>query len=108
MLHTHGNDLGAFLAGDPKGKQLPSYLERLAGYLAHEQSTSIKELELLRQNIEHIKDIVAMQQSYAKVSGVLETVKVTDLIEDALRMNSGALRSEERRVGKECRSRWSP
>ena len=27
---------------------------------------------------------------------------------DAGRNASGALRSEERRVGKECRSRWSP
>ena len=91
MLHEHAADLGAFLAGDPKGKQLPAYLEQLAGHLANEQIVSIKELELLRQNIDHIKDIVAMQQSYAKVSGVLETVKVIDLIEDALRMNAGAL-----------------
>ena len=32
-----------------------------------------------------------MQQNYAKVSGVVETVKVADLVEDALRMNAGAL-----------------
>ena len=32
-----------------------------------------------------------MQQNYARVSGVAETVKVTDLVEDALRMNAGAL-----------------
>ena len=27
---------------------------------------------------------------------------------DGLRINPGNIRSEERRVGKECRSRWSP
>jgi len=32
-----------------------------------------------------------MQQSYAKVCGVAETVKVVDLVEDALRMNAGGL-----------------
>ena len=32
-----------------------------------------------------------MQQSYARISGVIETVKITDLVEDALRLNQGAL-----------------
>ena len=33
----------------------------------------------------------------------------TDLqISDSLTLNGPVLRSEERRVGKECRSRWSP
>ncbi len=41
-------------------------------------------------NIEHIKEIVAMQQSYAKVSGLFENLAVCDLVEDALRLNIGA------------------
>src|SRR5207244_13575028 len=55
------------------------------------QSALLKESNLLKKNIEHIKDIVAMQQSYAKVSGVTEVVNVSDLVEDSLRMNAGAL-----------------
>ena len=35
--------------------------------------------------------------------GVVEVAKV-----HALQVEAGQLRSEERRVGKECRSRWSP
>src|SRR5262249_20578134 len=49
----------------------------------------------LAKNVDHIKDIVSMQQSYAKVSGVTEIVKVTDLIEDALRMNASALMRQD-------------
>jgi signal transduction histidine kinase len=41
--------------------------------------------------VDHVKDIVAMQQTYAKVSGLTETIKVTDLVEDAVRMNASAL-----------------
>jgi len=41
--------------------------------------------------LEHINEIVAMQQNYAKTFAVVEKVKVRDLIEDALRMNEGAL-----------------
>jgi signal transduction histidine kinase len=36
-----------------------------------------------------------MQQNYAKISGVTETVNVTHLVEDALRMNAGALARHE-------------
>ncbi|HEV3272746.1 MAG TPA: CHASE sensor domain-containing protein [Candidatus Methylacidiphilales bacterium] len=91
LLNEHAADLGVFLTNDPKGKQLPGYLGQLAEHLVGEQTTVLKELQLLHENIEHIKDIVVMQQSYARISGVVETVKITDLIEDALRLNLGAL-----------------
>ncbi len=91
LLGEHAADLAGFMTTDPKGRQLPGYLSQLAEQLGRERQYAIQELELLRQNIEHIKDIVAMQQSYAKISGVTETVKVTALVEDALAMNLGAL-----------------
>jgi len=91
LLNEHAADIGDFLTNDPKGKQLPGYLGQLAEHLVGEQTTVLKELKLLHENIEHIKDIVVMQQSYAKISGVIETVNITDLVEDALRLNLGAL-----------------
>jgi signal transduction histidine kinase len=91
LLLEHETDLGQFLASDPKGKQLPSYLSQLAGHLKGEQSSALHELSSLNENIEHIKNIVAMQQNYARVAGVEERVKVAELVEDALRMNGGAM-----------------
>jgi PAS domain S-box-containing protein len=91
LLSEHADDLGAYMANDPKGRQLPAYLSRVCEQLTKEQQQAITELESLRENIEHIKEIVAMQQNYATVCGVAETVKVADLVEDALRMNAGAL-----------------
>jgi len=90
LLDEHSADLGDFLSNDPKGKRLPSYLQQLGECLANEQREALAELELLRKNIEHIKDIVAMQQSYAKVSGQQEVLDLTTLVEDSLRMNAGA------------------
>ncbi len=95
LLNEHADDLGAYMAHDPKGRQLPGYLSRVSEQLTKEQQRTIAELESLRQNIEHIKEIVAMQQNYAMVSGVVETVQVADLLEDALRMNAGALARHE-------------
>src|SRR5262249_12521612 len=91
MIQEQRGDLGAFFTNDPRGKQLPDYLVKLAEHLSSEQAALIHEVELTRKNIEHIKDIVNMQQTYAKVSGVVEKVKITDMVEDALRMNAGAL-----------------
>jgi len=91
LLREHQADLGAFLTSDANGKQIPGYLAQLAEHLAGEQARALKELAQLQKNIEHIKDIVTMQQSYARISGVTETVQVSTLVEDALRMNASAL-----------------
>jgi signal transduction histidine kinase len=40
--------------------------------------------------VEHIKEIVAMQQSYARRGGITETLDIRLLVEDSLRMNEGA------------------
>src|SRR5205085_8481852 len=50
-----------------------------------------KEIEALVKNIEHINVIVAMQQNYAKVGGVIEELDLKDLVEDAIQINSLAL-----------------
>ncbi|MGA3182024.1 MAG: PAS domain S-box protein [Verrucomicrobiota bacterium] len=91
LMQEHAPDLGEFMTSDPKGRLLPSYLEQLAEHLASEQAGALEELAGLEKNIDHIKDIVAMQQSYAKVSGMTQKINVLDLVEDALRMNDRAL-----------------
>ena len=101
LLRAHELDLAAFLATDAKGKQIISFLGKLAEHLATEQTTSVDELKVLQKNIDHIKDVVAMQQSYAKVSGVMETLKVVDLVEDTLRMNGESLARHDVEVVRE-------
>ncbi len=91
LLTEHAADLAEFISSDARGRTLPSYLTQLAAQLQAEQRAALEELASLRGNIEHIKDTVTMQQNYAKLCGVTETVAVADLVEDALRMNTGAL-----------------
>jgi PAS domain S-box-containing protein len=90
LLREHHDDLASFLCHDPKGKVLPGYLETLGDHLAAEQAELLREMNLLSKNVEHIKEIVAMQQNYAKLCGVTERVQVSELVEDAIRMNVGA------------------
>jgi PAS domain S-box-containing protein len=91
LLQEHSGDLAAFLTDDARGRQLPAYLHSLADHLGAEQTDLLQELKSLAHNIDHIKEIIAMQQSYARVVGVVESLPVVDLVEDALRLNAGAM-----------------
>jgi len=101
LLNKNCSDLGNFITNDPKGKIIPGYLSSLSERLTAEQQDLLKELELLTKNIEHIKEIVAMQQSYARVSGIIEALSIRNLVEDALQMNAAALARHGILVGRD-------
>ncbi|WEL82583.1 ATP-binding protein [Pseudomonas sp. CBSPCAW29] len=91
LINEHRRDLGTFITEDEKGKLLPDYLNQLVEAIATEQQGLTEELAQLSKSVDHIKDIVSTQQSYAGASTLLEPVLISALMEDALRMNSGAL-----------------
>ena len=101
LLEQNRGNLAEFLSTDDRADQVVNFLKSLAQHLASEQEVALNELKELTQNIEHIKDIVVMQQSYAKISGVAERIKPADLVEDALRMNAGALTRHEVQLARE-------
>lgn len=101
LLSEHVHDLSDFLTRDHKGKMLPDYLLKLAKVVTAEQQGIIEELGQLTKGIDHIKTIVAAQQSYAVAVSIVETVPVAELIDDALRMSAGLLAREEVTVVKE-------
>ncbi len=86
MMQDHADDLGSFLTTDAKGIHLPKYLEELSHHLGDEQNDLLTELVSLSRNVEHINEIVAMQQNYAKVLGVVEKVAPSDLVESAFKV----------------------
>ncbi len=90
LLQGKGASVGEFIANDERGRRIPEYLSSLGEQLLGDQKMALEELASLRDNLEHIKDTVAMQQNYAKLCGVTETVAVADLVEDSLRLNAGA------------------
>jgi two-component system NtrC family sensor kinase len=91
LMKKDDGQLAAFLTEDPRGRQIPAYLDSLAANLEAERQGLLKETESLRGRIDHIKEIIAMQQSYGRVSGVDETISPGRLMEDALKFNTGAL-----------------
>jgi signal transduction histidine kinase len=94
LMREHADDLGEFITTDPRGRQLPDYLDTLSATLATERESIVGDLLRLTSGVAHIKEIVGAQQSLSGVSGVTESVRVSDLVEDALRM-SGLLGDNE-------------
>jgi len=91
LLDERSGDLGDYLTRDAKGKLLPGYLRAVGDALAVEQNTISFEVERLTKSIDHIKDIVATQQSHATSAHVIEPVAPAELAEEALRMQGSAL-----------------
>lgn len=91
LLEEHGADLGTFLVEDPKGRRVPELLKKLGDMAATEREQLMAEIVSLQKSIDHIKEIVTMQQSHAKMLGITETIAPELLFEDAIRMNAAAL-----------------
>lgn len=101
LLMEHRGRLAEFLDRNERGRQVPQFLFALTDHMAGEQTLLLEELKHLASHIDHIKQIVAMQQTYAKVVGVHETVTPLQLVEDALQINAAALSRHEVRVQRE-------
>ena len=98
LLHKQNGHLAEFLTTDPRGKLVPEFLAKVSAHLVTERNELAAEMTSVAQNIEHIKEIVSMQQTYAKVFGVLEPVPPAALVADALRMNTAAFERHGVRV----------
>ena len=90
MMRAHSADLGAFLTHDPQGRRLPAFIHSLAERLGIEQAEILHELDSIKTSITHIKEIVALQQNYAKASGIIEALPASELVDVAVGMNGAA------------------
>jgi signal transduction histidine kinase len=91
LMEQHREELGEFITSNPRGKNLPPFLKSLAARLQEEKAILLKEMDDLRNNIEHIKQIVAMQQGFARASTLIDAIEPIEIIEDALRINASGL-----------------
>jgi signal transduction histidine kinase len=85
LLEQNSGNLSLFLATDPKGQRVLPYLAKLGNHLQSERDVMLTELEQLASHVGHIKQIVATQQNYAKVSGLVDDIELPDLVNDAIR-----------------------
>jgi PAS domain S-box-containing protein len=89
LLRAHGarGDLPAFLTADPEGQRLVAYLGGVAAHLGAERDELAGEVEALARSVEHLKEIVDVQQGYARApGGTEERLAARTLVAEALRL----------------------
>jgi len=91
LLAEHRSDLAAYLTQDPKGRRIPELLASLAAHAVAERNRLLAEVASLQHGVDHIKEIVSMQQAYATMRGVVEPLDPAQLFADALRMTGDSL-----------------
>ena len=79
LLREHEASLATFLTNDPKGRQLTPFLIRPTDHLVEENAALLEETGALGKNVQHIKQIVARQQGFARVFGVTERLEAEHL-----------------------------
>lgn len=76
-----------YLLTDNKGKLIPTYLSKLSESLATKYKEMTDEIEELKKHIEHIKDIVLMQNAISGVSGIKENISIQEVCTQAIQMS---------------------
>jgi signal transduction histidine kinase len=101
LLVQNRDRLGDFMQHDPRGAKLVDFLDRLAQTMAAENKDSLEELSSLQTHVEHIKQIVSMQQSFAAPCSLLEPVDLGSLVDQAVKINDASLLRHEVKILRE-------
>ena len=91
MLDTHQADLARFLSQDEQGRHVRPFLRKFGENLMKERQGILSLLDDVGRYTEHIGDIVKMQQNYARLPRLQEPLRLSELVEDALRINAAGL-----------------
>ncbi len=101
LLAEHRPHLSDFLTHDERGQQLFTYLPSLVTELKQERESLRQGLRTLGKNVERVRTIIQLQQTYATSSLLVEECELAEVLEEALRLQAGALRKADVRVEKE-------
>jgi len=91
MIKEHEKDISTFLSEDPKGKHIPIYITKTTKILLDEHKEITETIQSLRNNIEHIKTAIRLQQNYAKTQTCEEITSIREIVEDAIKINKTVL-----------------
>jgi len=84
LLDRQGDKLGEFFAKDPAGQKIPRYLRLLGEELVRDRQASLARVDEVLGHLEHMKEIIVAQQSYARTGGMTESCTIAGIVETAL------------------------
>jgi len=101
LLDEHSDHLMDFLTADSRGTQLTPYLRMLGKHLVDEKDAVLQELTELLRNVEHVKEIINVQQAHSRVSGVQQVVRLDEVLDGAVKLNTASFLHHNVRIVRE-------
>lgn len=101
LMAGHMTALDAFLTTDEKGKLIPKYLVASSSVVKSEQVKIKAEISNLNVHLNHIKDIVAVQQNVANSASVVEKIFIPEVLDLALQMCAGTAQNNNIKIIKD-------
>ena len=101
LLEEHTDNLSTFLTTKEQGRKLPVFLATLSEELIAEQARYLEALQTLTKHVKHMADIIHLQQSYSKITGLVEPASITELVEDSIQINAQALKRHRVEIKRE-------
>ncbi len=92
LLDQHKDNVSEYLESDERGKLIIPYLIALSKELAIENNTVKTELTRLATNLEHVNNIIAMQQPYGRSKGLVEPILLAELINTTCMISENRIR----------------
>jgi len=84
VIEEYKEDLASFVSDDPRGKHLAPFLQELTRVLADQRDSIVDELKSAESGLEHIRQLIVKQQSYAGKKGAAQSFKVTDVLDEGI------------------------
>ena len=88
LFEEHSSKLGTFMTNEERGKKIPAFLANLSKELVDEQERCLEALEELTKHVQHVGDIIQLQQSHSKTKGLIEPTSIEEIVEDTLKINA--------------------
>ncbi|MFN3192826.1 MAG: two-component system sensor histidine kinase NtrB [Aureliella sp.] len=108
LIDEHQDDYVDFVQNDERGRLTPKYLVKVTEAIRREREKFDVEFGEIVSNIDHIKEIVSVQQESAKTTGLKQLVCPRKVVEDAIIANKGTLTNHHVRIHTEFDDKLSP
>lgn len=105
LVREHLDDFSDYVQNNERGKHLPDFLALATEKLAGDYDAIKTEIEGLRTNVEHMKEVVAMQQTYAKQRPIRQRIAISKVVHDSV--NAVGFATEKQGIKLELELRYS-
>ena len=85
LLEQHQSDLGDFFSSS-RGQQFLPFLQQLTQTSDQQKEDELKSMDVMAHQLDHITEIIALQQKYATQQSNTEEIQISQVIDDAMEM----------------------